>query len=173
MTNNDAYTLGYIYAKLERELPESEQDKTGFRLSQAGQNPLAGFADINVRAIRARVMTDELARDVTDALATLDPSVNGTAEHISLPLQGSWHLGYYACLAGKPLSVTSPKDEIATIRRKLSMSQTALAKAIDADPSEVSRWETGKISPRPETMEKIRELLNGKDAQNERAVQEF
>lgn len=48
---------------------------------------------------------------------------------------------------------------IARLRAQAGLSQLDLANAIGMDPMGVSRWERGKVMPRPETVDRIAYVL--------------
>lgn len=54
------------------------------------------------------------------------------------------------------------KDEIRRIRHKLGWSQEKFAQSLGVSWVSVNRWEAGKNEPKPETIEKILKLVEGR-----------
>ena len=50
-------------------------------------------------------------------------------------------------------------DKIALMRKKRGLSQTALAAALRTSQSNVSKWEQGHNTPRPNTLTRIAQAL--------------
>lgn len=46
-------------------------------------------------------------------------------------------------------------------RKRLGLSQPALGALVGTDGTSVSRWERGKVTPEPTTVEKLREVFAG------------
>lgn len=51
--------------------------------------------------------------------------------------------------------------DIAIARKQKQMTQTQLADAIEVRQSQISKWESGKVSPNKEHLRKIKEALAG------------
>lgn len=49
---------------------------------------------------------------------------------------------------------------IAAARAAADMTQMELARAVDAQPTDISRWERGKVQPRLETLTRLAETLS-------------
>lgn len=54
---------------------------------------------------------------------------------------------------------TTVGENIRRLRDAADMTQLELANAIGMDPIGISRWERGKVMPRPETLERVAEVL--------------
>ena len=62
----------------------------------------------------------------------------------------------------KPSSDKSPYYDIAKHREQVGMSQEDLAEKLGIPQSSISRWESGKVQPRAETIEKVKAIIEEK-----------
>lgn len=152
MTQREAYALGYAYGVVESKMPD--YDKTGFKYGAAAARPFSGMGQLFAEAHRRGVITKDMDARIAEALNDVESLPDdGQEEYQPLPIQGSWQLGYYAGKAGKPYF------DIAKRREQIGMSQEELAQKLGVPQSSVSRWESGKVRPRSETIEKIQSIL--------------
>lgn len=151
MTTREAYVFGWVYGRLS---PEGDT-------ALAAMRPYSANAQAISAAHRAGTLKGDLDKEVGAALCQIDdveaPMQGGSEKVQPLENQSSWQLGYYAGRAGKPL--TEGLD-IAAARKKKSLTQAQLAEMIGVDQALVSRWESGRVKPNAESMEKIKEALS-------------
>ncbi|MBQ6164802.1 MAG: transcriptional regulator [Clostridia bacterium] len=155
ITDKEARALGYIYGLVSAKMPE-EYDRSGAKYTQAMQYPFVGFGQITAWGHKYRVITQEMNDMIADISTDIDTIPEGSMAEQFLPLeqQSIWMLAYYAGLNGKPYF------DIARAREQAGMSQEELAEKLGVPQSSVSRWESGKVQPRAETLDKIRAILD-------------
>lgn len=152
MTQKEAYALGYVYGLVESKMPD--YDRTGFKYGAAAARPFSGMGQLFAEAHRRGVITKDMDASITEALNDVSSLPNdGQEDYQPMPIQGAWQLGCYAGKAGKPYF------DIAKKREQIGMSQEELARQLGVPQSSVSRWESGKVRPKADTLEKIRGIL--------------
>ena len=153
MTAREAYVFGWVYGRL-------QQDDDSGDTTLAAMRPYSANAQAISAAHRAGILKGDLDRETGAALCQIDdveaPMVGGTEKVQPLENQSSWQLGYYAGRAGKPLT---GDFNIAAARRRNGLTQAQLAELVGVDQALVSRWESGRVKPSPESMQKLREVL--------------
>ena len=141
MTTREAYVFGWVYGRLN---PEGDTALAAMRPYSANAQAIKGDLDEEIGAALCQI-------DDVEA-----PMVGGTEKVQPLENQSSWQLGYYAGRAGKPL----PEEfDIASARKKKGLTQAQLAELVGVDQALVSRWESGRVKPSPESMQKLKEAL--------------
>ena len=150
MTTREAYVFGWVYGRLN---PEGDT-------ALAAMRPYSANAQAISSAHRAGILKGDLDKEVGAALCQIDdveaPMTGGSEKVQPLENQSSWQLGYYAGRAGKPL----PEEfDIAAARKKKGLTQAQLAELVGVDQALVSRWESGRVKPSPESMQKLKEAL--------------
>ena len=160
MTGREAYVFGWVFGRLAADaLPQ----EIGGDVALAAPRPYSANARVISDAHRAGILTGDLDRQIGEALweiQQVDPPMDGGSEaYQPLALQGSWWLGYYAGLGGKPLAPA--EFDIAAARKARGMTQAQLAEAMGVDQAHISRWESGRVRPSAENMNRLRELLGG------------
>ena len=150
MTTREAYVFGWVYGRLN---PEGDT-------ALAAMRPYSANAQAISSAHRAGILKGDLDKEIGAALCQIDdveaPMVGGAEKVQPLENQSSWQLGYYAGRAGKPLT---GDFDIAAARRRNGLTQAQLAELVGADQALVSRWESGRVKPSPESMQKLKEAL--------------
>ena len=157
MTFREAYVYGWIYEKIERAIG----GVSNAQITQAPMRPLSSFAEIHAKAMTLRVVDDNLAEVIGDALDKItfvDPT-DESEKVAPLEMQGTWQLGYYHSRAGRELS---PPDEydLAAKRRAKKLSQAQLAEMVGVSQAQVSKWEKGQANPTDENLQKLMEALS-------------
>lgn len=150
MTTREAYVFGWVYGRLN---PEGDT-------ALAAMRPYSANAQAISAAHRAGILKGELDKAIGAALCQIDdveaPMQGGSEKVQPLENQSSWQLGYYAGRAGKPL----PEEfDIAAARKRNGLTQAQLAELVGVDQALVSRWESGRVKPSPESLQKLRETL--------------
>lgn len=150
MTTREAYVFGWVYGRLS---PEGDT-------ALAAMRPYSTNAQAISSAHRAGILKGDLDKEVGAALCQIDdveaPMQGGSEKVQPLENQSSWQLGYYAGRAGKPL----PEEfDIAEARKRKGLTQAQLAELVGVDQALVSRWESGRVKPNAESMQKLREVL--------------
>lgn len=153
MTTREAYIFGWVFGRL-------QQDDDSGDTTLAAMRPYSANAKAISNAHRAGILKGDLDREIGAALCQIDdveaPMVGGTEKVQPLENQSSWQLGYYAGRAGKPLT---GDFDIAAARRRNGLTQAQLAELVGVDQALVSRWESRRVKPSPESMQKLREVL--------------
>ena len=157
MTNQEAYAIGYVYGTVAKLLPD--WDRSGDKYRRDCQRPITGIGAIFTEAHRRHANTPAIDEIVGEALADVTPEAAdaATAEvpepYLPLPQQGSWQLGYAAAQSGRPYYDITKRREAA------GMTQEQLAAALGVPQSTISRWESGKVRPRPDMMQRIKKAI--------------
>ena len=150
MTTREAYVFGWVFGRLN---PDGDT-------ALAAMRPYSANAQAISSAHRAGILKGELDKAIGAALCQIDdveaPMQGGSEKVQPLENQSSWQLGYYAGRAGKPLT---GDFDIAAARKKKGLTQAQLAEMIGVDQALVSRWESGRVKPNAESMQKLREVL--------------
>lgn len=164
MTNREAYAMGWVYGYLYTLMGYPDElkkfpdgfDRDGTKFEAAGFNPFEGFALIHQEAMQRGVITAEATRVISEALYDVQPVEDGY--RAPLPLVGSWQLGYYLALSGKPLPSGAP--DIAALRKAKGLTQAQLAEMVGCDQAIISRWEHKQSTPSQEVQDKIMAVLS-------------
>ena len=156
MTTHEAFVLGWVWGTLEGAM--DDYDPTGYLFEAACAHPLLGLGQIMSDATRSGVINDvtnaKLARALNEVTADI---LSEDAEAVApTPLQGSWQLGYFRGKSGKPWDWFDIRAE----RERAGLTQAELAERIGTAQSNVARWEADNVTPRAETLRKIREALD-------------
>lgn len=153
MTTREAYVFGWVFGRL-------QQDDDSGDTTLAAMRPYSANAKAISAAHRAGILRGDLDKEIGAALCQIEDVevlLQGGSEKVQpLENQSSWQLGYYAGRDGKPLSV---EFSISAARKRKGLTQAQLAELVGADQALVSRWESGKVKPNAESMEKIKEAL--------------
>ena len=162
MTAREAYVFGWVYGYLLQTAGGAGKE-IGGDIALAPARPYSANARILTDAQREGLLSAAAGQAVGEALweiQQVDPPMDGGSEaYQPLALQGSWWLGYYAGLGGKPLAPA--EFDIAAARKARGMTQAQLAEAMGVDQAHISRWESGRVRPSAENMNRLRELLGG------------
>ena len=150
MTTREAYVFGWVFGRLS---PEGDT-------TLAAMRPYSANAKAIAAAHQSDILKGDLDREIGAALCQIDdveaPMQGGSEKVQPLENQSSWQLGYYAGRAGKPL----PEEfDIAAARKRNGMTQAQLAELVGVDQALVSRWESGRVKPSPESLQKLKEAL--------------
>lgn len=161
MTTKSAYAMGWIYGRLSLALdtPATQGVWKTLRMDEACGRPYTGFAIIHRKARDAGVITDEIAEQIGRVASEVPPddSQDGVEKVMSLPLQGSYQLGYYKGQSGAAYPVS---DTALTEKRKAKkLTQAQLAEMVGVDQSYISRIEQGMLKPDKELLDKINKVL--------------
>lgn len=159
MTKREAYVRGWVYGRIIAVAPNLEGN-----LVSAAMRPCISTAEIITKAHKSGIVTRELDRDIGQALCEIPAPLSNEDDidaYAVIPIdqQGSWQLGYYAGLAGKPLSPDT--FDVAAARKAKGLTQAQLAKMVGVEQSMVSHWETGRLAPSKEKLKKLREIFSG------------
>ena len=158
MTNRDAYIFGWTFGLIHATTSNSN---IGGDIKLAAMRPYSASARILSQASALRLLTPELDRKIGNALAEIDtiepPMEAGTEAVQPIEIQSSWQLGYYTGRGGRPLS--RAVFDIASARKRKNMTQAQLADMMDVDQAVISRWESGKVTPSPANLAKLKEIL--------------
>ena len=158
MTSREAYVFGWVFGRLNAEaFPQT----VGGDVALAAPRPYSASARVISDAHRLGILKGDLDHQVGEALCeinSIDPPMDGNSEkYQALETQGAWQLGYYAGLGKRPLA--APEFDIAAVRKSKKMTQAQLAEAMGVDQAVISRWESGKVSPNSENLDKLKEIL--------------
>lgn len=153
MTTREATVFGWIYGRIERRL--QDYDKSGFKVGQAAEYPLAGFGAIHAEAMRQHALSDQDVEEIMQASWEIE-SVDDDGR-LLLPQQGAWQLGYFKGKAGQPLPRADLDIKAARAAKKMTQGQ--LAELIGVDQAVVSRWESGAVKPNAANLARLREIL--------------
>jgi putative transcriptional regulator len=159
MTAREAYIFGWVYGRIR----VARKYKDGGDLTLAAMRPYSANARAITSAHRDGILKGDLDRDIMLALCqidSVDDPVRGGSEKVQpLDIQSSWQLGYYKALSGAPL----PPEEfdVKAKRKAKGWTQAQLAEALGTTQAVVSRWESGDAKPNPESLEKLRKVLDG------------
>lgn len=158
MTNREAYVFGWVFGRLNADaFPQT----VGGDVALAASRPYSANAKAISDAHRLGILTGSLDQQVGEALCeitSIDPPMDGESEKYQpLEIQGAWQLGYYAGRGKHPLAAA--EFDISAARRARKMTQAQLAEAMGVDQAVISRWESGKVSPNPENLAKLKEIL--------------
>ena len=153
MTTREATVLGWIYGRIERRLPD--YDKSGFKVGQASERPLAGFGGIHAEAMRRHALTDDDINEIMAAAWEIEAVDDDGL--LPLPQQGAWQFGYFKGKGGQPL----PRAEldIKAARAAKRITQAQLAEMMGVDQAVVSRWERGTVRPNAANLTELRKIL--------------
>lgn len=154
ITSREAYVLGWVFGRLSATDPSKN---IGGPPEWAMMRPFGGLAKAIYAAHQFRLVTPELDDQIAEALDEISQCPDEPEVVQPLENQSSWDLGYYAGKSGRPLSETF---SIADARKKKGVTQKQLADMIGVDQALISRWESGKISPNKEHLQRIKEALN-------------
>lgn len=158
MTAHEALVFGWIYGRVVMELQKSKLKEPGpEKFERACVYPLQGFAEIINLASKAKILKGDLDKDIGVAAWQIDTIEDDSPQ--PLPRQGSWQLGYYKGVSGKPVPPPENELDIEGKRREKSLSQEELAKLVGVTQSQVSRWEKGEAKPTEENLAKLLEVL--------------
>lgn len=150
MTTREAYIFGWVFGRLN---PEGDT-------TLAAMRPYSANAQAICAAHRSGILKGDLNEEIGAALCQIDdveaPMQGGTEKVQPLENQSSWHLGYYAGRTGKPLT---GDFDIAAARRRKGLTQAQLAELVGVDQALVSRWESGRVNPGPESVAKLKKVL--------------
>lgn len=158
MTNREAYVFGWVFGRINAEaFPQS----LGGDLALAPQRPYSASAKVISDAHRLGILKGDLDQQVGEALceiSSVDPPMDGGSEaYQPLEVQGAWQLGYYAGRGKRPLAAA--EFDIAAARKAKKLTQAQLAELVGVDQALVSRWESGRVSPNAENLEKLKKAL--------------
>ena len=153
MEVKEAYALGYAYGLVESKIPD--YDKNGFKAGAAASRPFNFMGQLLVEAYRRGVISKELSDSLSEVLSDTGGGPEGEIEvQQPLPIQNAWQRGYKTAKSGKPYY------DIAKRREDVGVSQEELAGELGVPQSSVSRWESGKVHPRPEKLAQIKQVLS-------------
>jgi len=110
MTHQEAYICGWVWGRIEREIPN--YDVTGNKYSLAAMRPFTSLGQIMRAASIKRMLRGKLDQDIREALWLLDPPKEDMRLEPVVPLavQSSWQLGCHHGRVGKPLSPSVARD---------------------------------------------------------------
>lgn len=156
MTHREAYVFGWVYGRICSADWSLKKDP-----NRAAERPYSGSAKIIALANQKGILTDELDQEIGKALCeitSIDLPGSGGEAMQPLEIQGSWQLGYFHGLGGKPL----PKEDMDIKARRLAkgMTQAQLAAKLGIDQAIISRWEKGKVKPTEDSLAKLKEVLS-------------
>ena len=162
MTTHEAFVLGWIWGTLEAAM--EDYDPSGKKYTDAARYPMAGMGLIISEAIRRGVISDSLNSELARAMDEIDASVAEEPYAIApVPIQGAWQLGCARARSGKSWDWF----DIRVARERTGLTQAELAERIGTMQSNVARWESGAVTPRAETLRKIREALEQQGPEQE------
>lgn len=159
MTNDEAYTFGWVYGYLTK-----AGAKTSIPFEIACARPYMASAGIVANASIKHLLTPDRQKALADAFSRItsmaDTDKSGAEKTQSLPMQGTWQMGYYRGLGGQPLPPASKTFDIAERRKAKGMTQAQLASAMGVLQSNVSRWESGVVTPNNDTLDRLHKILD-------------
>lgn len=158
MDKNDAYIFGWCFGRVCRLWEDYGESVDGYQQASelARLHPLRGLYAMETIANRERKMTEDARNDLTAALSQVIGDGDSGLYGIDHDTASHWMMGYYVALSGKGMVGSY---NIAAAREAKGWTQQQLADAMGVPQSHVSRWETGKVTPKIATMEKIKSLL--------------
>lgn len=154
ITTREAYVLGWVFGRISA---ESTKREIGGPIEWAAQRPFNGLGKIISAAHQSHLLTPELEDQIGKALNEITQCPEEPEKVQPLENQCSWDLGYYAGKFKRPLSGAF---DIAQTRRAKGITQEQLANIVGVDQALISRWESGKISPNAENLQKLKDALN-------------
>lgn len=155
MTTREAYVFGWMFGAIQR----ADSD-IGDNITLACQRPHSASARIISAAHQRGLLRGELDMKIMEAMAEIEslPEMDGGSERFQpLENQSSWQMGYYTGKAGRPLA--DARLDIAAARKGKGLTQAQLAELMGVDQAHISRWESGKVAPSAENLEKLSKLL--------------
>lgn len=155
MTSREAYVLGWCYGTICR---AAGNDHISGDFALAAQRPYSASAKIIAEASRRGLLVGDVDRQIAEAMTEVTSLPDTYPEpYLALELQGSWQMGYFAGKSGAPLA--REKFDIKAARAAKRMTQSQLAEAVGVGQDQVSRWESGKVSPSKANLQKLKEIL--------------
>lgn len=157
MTTREAYVFGWMFGAIQR---ADKYSDIGGDITIACQRPHSASARIITTAQQKGLLRGELDMKIMEAMAEIEslPEMDGGSERFQpLENQSSWQMGYYAGKAGRPLA--DARLDIAAARKGKGLTQAQLAELMGVDQAHISRWESGKVAPSAENLEKLSKLL--------------
>lgn len=154
------YNLGCVYAVAEHALPDvlgRPEKKTACSAA-----PMKYLAEIINTLISNNALSDTIDKKLSFLLDDVDPN---TPENIPIDIQGAWWTGYYSgknnpddliSLANKPTGIGA---RIKKLRMERGLTQAEFGAKLGVLQKDVSRWESGKIEPKPETLQRMSEIF--------------
>ena len=159
MTSREAYVFGWVFGRL---TAAALPDAIGGDIGLAAARPYSALARVIADAHRLHLLTGDLDRQIGTALCEIDsidlPEKGGSEKYQPLELQGPWYLGYFAGRDGNALA--PPEFDIAAARKAKGWTQAQLAEQMGVDQAVISRWESGKVHPRDETIRQLKAILS-------------
>lgn len=143
------YVFGWCYGRLAALAPKLA---TPGRYSNALNLPFTGWGELNNAVMASVSVPGELFDEMASALAGIP------ADNLQANMEGqtAFAMGYYNGVAGNPC--LAPFD-ISAARKERGMTQQQLADALGVAQARVAEWEAGRKTPRPSTLEKIKNVL--------------
>ena len=158
MTNREAYVFGWVFGRL---CTAAGKEEIGGDISLAAARPYTANARVISDAQRVGILRGDLDRQVGEALCEInqiEPPMEGGSEKCQpLEIQGSWQMGYFAGKCNRPLAES--EFDIAAARKAKGITQAQLAEQMGVDQALVSRWESGKVKPNRDNLERLKQLL--------------
>ena len=156
MTAREAFIFGWMFGTLRR--ADGSRSKLGGDFVAACTRPYSGSAKIIREAHEKGLLTGEIDQQIMEAMAEIHSFPDELPEPVQpLELQGEWQRGYYCALSGAPLPPET--FDIAAARGAKKLTQAQLADLLGVGQEQVSRWESGKVSPSKQNLDKLRKLL--------------
>ena len=154
MTTHEAFVLGWIWGAVEATM--EDYDPLGKKYVDAARYPMAGMGLILSEAIRRGTISDGLNAELARAMDEIDAGVADEPYGIApVPIQGAWQLGCSRARNGKMWDWF----DIREARERAGLTQAELAKRLGTAQSNVARWELDTVTPRADTLRRIREAL--------------
>ena len=156
MTTHEAFVLGWIWGAVEATLPD--YDPRGKKYTDAARYPMTGMGLIISEATRQGTISNSLNSELARAMDEISADVADEPYSIApMPIQGAWQLGCSRARSGKMWDWF----DIREARERAGLSQVELAERLGTSQSSVAMWETDGVTPRAETLRRIREALEG------------
>lgn len=155
MTARESYVLGWCFGAITR---KANDEHIGGDFTLSAQRPYSASARIISEASRRGLLKGDFDRQISEAMAEIVSIPDQQPEpYQPLELQGSWQMGYYAGKSGSPLAREA--FNIQSARKAKGMTQSQLAEAVGVGQDQISRWESGKVSPNAQNLSKLKEIL--------------
>lgn len=155
MTTREYYVMGWIFGAITR---ADGGSSIGGDVTLAVMHPFAAQAQIITKAQQKGLLTGVLDQQIMEAMGEIN-SIPDESPEVAPPMemQGAWQIGYFQGRGGLPLARET--FDIGAARKSKRLTQSQLADLMGVDQALISRWESGKVSPNKDNLQRLKNLL--------------